>query len=340
MVWGIFKADSVSEAYKKMKAEELKGNQHKLDADKDGKIEGEDLAKLRAKKEQVEHIEEAIDAKDYHVTSEKSKMTDGHRPKVVHKTKGTTMHLSQHSYKSPEHAKAHAQAYLDAYSKMGPNAADRAGHEYASKNKDKRVNEEVELEESHFAVGDKVKCKASGMSGKVVKLDKDHGADDEKYYTVKRNDGKEMKYAPNELSSIKEEIELEEEKDLVKSSSKEIKHVNIKDKDDDKEDFGPTAQGERDFLDKLSVQVTDDPARNGHRTGADKVKPATKPVAKGPGTYDAKSKLGIKEGSEDSVEEACGDYDDKNGKSKDEGTKAKGKKTFSKFKEEKLSKGY
>ena len=34
-------------------AEELKGDQKKLDVDKDGKIEGEDLAKLRAKKENL-----------------------------------------------------------------------------------------------------------------------------------------------------------------------------------------------------------------------------------------------------------------------------------------------
>lgn len=59
MTWGIFKSDSVSEAYKKMKAEELKGKQHKLDVDKDGKIEGEDLAKLRATKEEVENVEES-----------------------------------------------------------------------------------------------------------------------------------------------------------------------------------------------------------------------------------------------------------------------------------------
>ena len=32
--------------------EELKGNQHKLDVDKDGKIEGEDLAKLRNMKKE------------------------------------------------------------------------------------------------------------------------------------------------------------------------------------------------------------------------------------------------------------------------------------------------
>lgn len=43
-------------------AEALKGKQHKLDADKDGKIEGEDLAKLRAmKKEEVETVEEKMD---------------------------------------------------------------------------------------------------------------------------------------------------------------------------------------------------------------------------------------------------------------------------------------
>ena len=43
MVWGIFKKDSVSEAYKKM----LKGKQAKLDVNKNGRIDGDDLAKLR-----------------------------------------------------------------------------------------------------------------------------------------------------------------------------------------------------------------------------------------------------------------------------------------------------
>jgi hypothetical protein len=92
--------------------------------------------------ESVEQIEEAIDAKDYHVTSEKSVMTGGHRPKVVHKTKGTTMHLGQHSYKSPEDAKAHAQVYLDTYAKKGSDAASSAAHDFASKNKDKHVVKE------------------------------------------------------------------------------------------------------------------------------------------------------------------------------------------------------
>jgi len=60
------------------------------------------------------------------------------------------------------------------------------------------LNESL-VNESHFAIGDKVKCIDSGKTGVVVKLDKEHGEDDEKYYTVKVDGGGEMKYAPNEL---------------------------------------------------------------------------------------------------------------------------------------------
>lgn len=63
MTWGIFKADGVSEAYKKMKScatEELKGDQHKLDVNKNGKVDGEDLAKLRATKKEDYDDETAI----------------------------------------------------------------------------------------------------------------------------------------------------------------------------------------------------------------------------------------------------------------------------------------
>jgi hypothetical protein len=54
------------------------------------------------------------------------------------------------------------------------------------------------IKESHFKLGDKVKM-SHGGTGVIVKLDKEHGADDEKYYTVKTDDGEEMKHAPNEL---------------------------------------------------------------------------------------------------------------------------------------------
>ena len=62
--------------------------------------------------------------------------------------------------------------------------------------------EEVELDESHFKLGQKVECLKSGMEGKVVKIDK---PEEGKYYTVKREDGKEVKYAPDELKALKEE---------------------------------------------------------------------------------------------------------------------------------------
>jgi hypothetical protein len=95
--------------------------------------------------EEAQHIDEAINANDYNATSEKSQF-GGHRPHIVHKKTAKTMMLGQHSYKSPEHAKAHAQAYLSAYAKTGMHAADRAGHDYAKLNKDKQVVKE-ELEE-------------------------------------------------------------------------------------------------------------------------------------------------------------------------------------------------
>ena len=69
------------------------------------------------------------------------------------------------------------------------------------------------ISESHFKVGDEVVCKASGMEGEVIKLDKPDGAEDEKYYTVKREDGKTMKYAPNELKLAEKEGKEEEEKE-------------------------------------------------------------------------------------------------------------------------------
>ena len=50
----------MSNPFREIYLEALKGNQHKLDVDKDGKVEGEDLAKLRAKKmkEEVEELDE------------------------------------------------------------------------------------------------------------------------------------------------------------------------------------------------------------------------------------------------------------------------------------------
>ena len=77
------------------------------------------------------------------------------------------------------------------------------------------------ISESHFKVGDEVICKASGMEGEVVKLDKPDGAEDEKYYTVKREDGKTMKYAPNELKLAEKEGKEEKEEEKGEKEEKE-----------------------------------------------------------------------------------------------------------------------
>ena len=55
--------------------------------------------------------EAVINTSDYHATSEKSQF-GGFRPLVKHKDTGDTMYLSQHSYKTPDDAKGHADEYL------------------------------------------------------------------------------------------------------------------------------------------------------------------------------------------------------------------------------------
>jgi hypothetical protein len=80
-----------------------------------------------------------------------------------------------------------------------------------------KIHESV-VNESHFKLGDKVKCKDSGKTGEIVGLDKEHGGEDEKYYTVKVDDGEEMKYAPNDLELVKEGKLEGESEDKVKES--------------------------------------------------------------------------------------------------------------------------
>ena len=83
------------------------------------------------------------------------------------------------------------------------------------KDEPKKVKEEVELTESHFEIGDDVICKDSGMEGEVVKIDEPQTG---KYYTVKREDGKMVKYAPDELKA-EDEDEEEDEKEMKESDA-------------------------------------------------------------------------------------------------------------------------
>jgi hypothetical protein len=250
MVWGLFKPDSVSEAYKKMKAEELKGNQHKLDLNKNGKLDKHDFKKLRG-----EETEEELDALISEVLSKD----------------------------------ASAGEWISDFTKSD-------NPKFAGKSPEKR--------------------KQMALAA---------------YYAAQKK----------ESTDYESFIELDEEADLVKTGAKEIKHANVKDKEDDKDDFGPRAQGERDFLDQLSVNVTDDPARDGHKTGADKLSAATKPTAKGAGKYNGDSKLSSKDKA--SFKESAGEKDcacdkDEANTNEEASCSSKSKKTYSSFKKEMKSK--
>ena len=87
--------------------------------------------------------------------------------------------------------------------------------------------------ESHFKVGDKVKM-SHGGTGVVKSLDKEHGADDEKYYGIELPSGKIHKHSPNELEKLdEEESNTVKPKDLPKDFLKSIedKYGPIKDED-------------------------------------------------------------------------------------------------------------
>ena len=82
--------------------------------------------------------------------------------------------------------------------------------------KKKMKKEEVELTESHFKVGDEVVCKKSGMEGEVVKVDEPQVG---KYYTVKQENGKMVKYAPDELKKEEEDEDEDEDKKEMKEAA-------------------------------------------------------------------------------------------------------------------------
>lgn len=91
--------------------------------------------------------EAVINTSDYHATSEKSQF-GGFRPLVKHKDTGDAMYLSQHSYKTSDDAKDHADEYLKAYAHLGPIHADRTANSFVNANKHKlftAVNESADF---------------------------------------------------------------------------------------------------------------------------------------------------------------------------------------------------
>lgn len=294
MVWGILKKDSIADAVSKVQSEALTAKQKKIDLNKNGKIDGEDLSKLR--KEDAEQVEEGWDDMLKYAKEKNGPQPNG----GAGKKQGTRYGGSKQKEEKP-------------------------------------VKEEAELEEARLPVThedplvtvhdkDGLHTHANLSTANHIFNTKVKHTDVHKG-EVKTKDGHESKrdlkfaISKHHATSVKEEVEVNEEADLVKTGAKQIKHANVKDKQDDQDTMEPRAQGERDFLDKLSVNVTDDPAKDGVNTGASKVSKATEPKGQGAGKYDAKEKLG-KQG----VKESC---DDDNG---DDSTETKRKKTFSEFK--------
>lgn len=128
--------------------EELKGNQHKLDKNKNGKLDKHDFKLLR--KEELEQFEEdytelleAFDPDHYQASHEKSKFKDGYRAVLKHKETGREVYVGATAYKSKEHAEGEAETYKKHYSvgsgKATPGANyrhDRAVSDYRKKAKD------------------------------------------------------------------------------------------------------------------------------------------------------------------------------------------------------------
>ena len=106
------------------------------------------------------------------------------------------------------------------------------------------------LNESHYKVGERVKCKKSGMLGKVTKVDpKGEG----KYYTVKQDSGREMTFAPDELTSVSD---VKEASCNTKKEAIEIVMPKKSKVDDDEEDDEDEDEMEDD--DEVKIKVKDE----------------------------------------------------------------------------------
>lgn len=137
--------------------EELKGNQHKLDKNKNGKLDKHDFKILR--KEELEQFEEdytelleAFDPDHYHASHEKSKFKDGYRAVLKHKETGREVYVGATAYKSKEHAEGEAETYKKHYSvgsgKATPGANYR--HDRAVSDYRKKAKEAGHIAESTF----------------------------------------------------------------------------------------------------------------------------------------------------------------------------------------------
>jgi hypothetical protein len=395
MTWGNFKEDSVSESYKKMKDEELKGKVQEgwddmLKSVKDkhgpqpnggsGKKQGTRYGGEKQKEDESDKRKEKNEAYDESTLEQISEdeWYDGSDMLGEAQARSSTSYQFTHTPGDEESEKKLADLKKSVkgtgtgkrvvlqgrLGKNNPNAykysknvhmhthqriqkADAAHHDvYVYDKSDTQYDPNTVIAENLSIFSAK---EIDMLINEVLSKDTSAGtwisdftkSDDPRF----EGDSKEQRkkralaayYAAQKKESIDYDSFLEEEVqgDIVKMNAKTIKHANVKDKDDEKDVMGPNSEGEADFLDKHSVQVTDEPAAaaGNDQTGKSKVSTATGPKGQGAGKYDGKDKTGVKEDtSEDNIAEAkhCGYYSCKESTSK---------KSYTAFKEKLNKKG-
>lgn len=171
--------------------------------------------KIERIKEEVEELDEKVYARDYDAGSEKSQF-GGYVPMVKHKAKGHMMYRGATSYKTPEAAAGHAEAYLKGYEQMGERAANRAVREYETKNKSE-INESASLSLALIEKADAVEIMRKREQMKNIS-----SSDKDKLSKIRAMLNKEKK-------GVKEEVELDEAKDSYtinhKTFSSAVQHA-------------------------------------------------------------------------------------------------------------------
>jgi hypothetical protein len=314
MTWGIFKHDAVSEAYTKMKSEELKGNQKKLDKNKNNKLDKQDFEILRNEDYDDESAVKKSDVpaylrKDDKVTLkdlDKERTKNRSHPETLLKINGTQKEETEVTEEQIDEVKmadlpstkVQGRSY-GAYKPesdyvKGPSDAALKKIE-AEKKKPKKEGLEIFSEKEIDTLINEVLSK-NASAGEWIK---DFVHSDNPQFAGKSKEQRKKQalgayYAAQKNESTEYDSFLDEavQKGIVSMDAKEIKHANMKDKQDDQEVMEPHSGTEQKFLDAHSVIVTDEPTKSGATTGADKVKRAAEPKGKGPGSYDAKEKLG------------------------------------------------
>ena len=210
------------------------------------------------------------------------------------------MYAGGKSYSTAAKAKEGAHAYLSAYEKRGPNAAMSAAHEHGKAHGMKKEGFELFNEKELDLLINEVLSKDSSAGKWISDFTKSDAPQFSGKSTEKR---KQMALAAYYAAQKKESTDyesflvLDEEKqpEIVKMGAKEIKHANMKDKQDDAEIMEPHSEGEANFIDQHYVDVTDDVTADKQDGGAGKLGKATGPKGQGAATYKGDSKLSDKD---------------------------------------------